>query len=126
MKLEQKAVFNNYGEANKFFRHWDDLTGFIRESSGVRKFPAVVIYKWATRSITESTTVRMTVVGYGEEFQIDISETEILTVEKFHLCLSADFQTYTYNESRHSLIIKGESPKMKGTYEIEIIPAAGN
>jgi hypothetical protein len=122
-RLNQTAIFANYSEGWKFVEQWRKNPGFIRHDSGVREFPALVIYSWKTRSITETTTVQLRIVGYGEEYQIDIAETNNLSVEEFHLKLKADFQVYSYNEDRHSLIVTGDSQKMGGKYKIEIIPS---
>lgn len=117
-RLEQGQINSNFDEADQFLSYWKKRPGFRREPS----FPAVVTYRWAAKSVTDSTAVRITITGYGIEYQIDIEETSKLNLKKFHLRLSAYFQRYSYNEARHALIIKGDSPKMKGRFRIEIIP----
>ena len=67
------------------------------------------------------TVANVRLVMDGIEFgNIEIDETDDITLEKYHLSFKFEFQQYRFNADNNSLTISGSSPKMKGRYEVNL------
>lgn len=97
----------------------DNLRNKIQHSNGDESFNARVIYSWngQTQQETLIITLSLTTYEYG---RIRIEEGEDLNTENLHLDFNPKFQEYSYNIDG-ILMIKGNSPKVGGTYEVKII-----
>lgn len=97
----------------------DSLKNKIQHSNGDEFFNARVIYSWngQTEQETLAVTLNLTTLEYG---RIRIDEGEELNSENVHLDFNPKFQEYIYNEEG-ILIIRGNSPKVGGKYEVKII-----
>jgi len=85
-------------------------------------FPAFITYEFADQAISAETTVTIIRNGY-KEGMISLAENPTFSAEMFHLDFSRDFQRYSYRTSDHSLIVHGDSSKMRGNYRVVIVPS---
>lgn len=82
-------------------------------------FLAKVIYSTPSGSEHETLEVSLYIATYGYG-KILIKNGDILTPQKYHLDFNPDFQEYIF-DNKGSLVIMGNSKKMGGKYEVQII-----
>ncbi|MGL4923307.1 hypothetical protein [Aeromonas sp. 30P] len=96
-----------------------DALELEKDSFGNCEFQAFIEYKSQVVNATELTTVKFIRNGYNDG-DIKLTESGVLTAERFHLDFSTLYQTYSFNAVEQSLNVFGNSPKMGGDYTIKI------
>jgi len=92
-----------------------------RDEFGNCTFVAIIDYQSSVASNKAKTEVKIIRNGYNDG-EINLSESDSLTVEDYHLDFTTDFQSYSYNAKSKELEISGKSPKMRGSYKVLISP----
>ncbi len=100
---------------------FDNFRDSLRNAQGdpYLTFLAKVIYSTPNGSEHETLDVSLYIATYGYG-KILIKNGSILTPQKYHLDFNPDFQEYIFNSSGF-LLIRGNSAKMGGNYEVQII-----
>ena len=91
------------------------------DSVGNCTFNAKVDYESPSNSVLTTTRVRFVRNGY-DDGKVEIAENEELQPESYHLDVTAKWQDYRFDLSSGKLIVVGSSPKMGGSYVIQISP----
>ncbi|WP_080727839.1 hypothetical protein [Ralstonia solanacearum] len=112
---------NNHIELREFVGFWRGSDDFEVDPVGNCEFNGQISYSWKKEIVVETTTVRLIRNGYGDG-KVHLSETKMLSAERFHLDFSPDFQTYEFRTSDGALTVSGQSPKMMGPYTVTIVP----
>lgn len=89
------------------------------DSEGNYKFSGKVEYFSKIKNVVEYTEVRIIMHGYRGG-KVSIAECGELNINEFHLDFEERYQNYEYDKDTKKLIIKGNSPKMRGKYEVKI------
>ena len=107
----------SYKAMNDFIsRHNLDLDNY-----GNCTFDAIIEYSSQNGCTMEKTEVKFVRNGY-EDGKIGLTANNVLSVDKFHLDFSTDFQKYSYSEFDSKLTISGTSGKMGGKYTVQLYP----
>lgn len=113
-------------EFGAFRRYWSQSGEYPEDNSGNNHvwIPIDAVYTWsAARSPLSFRSILRAYVGSGpDDGQIDIDDTEKVTIDNFHLRFQARWQDYRFDESDHALLISGSSDKMGGDYSIRVRP----
>jgi len=94
--------------------------GDVRQSGRFKVWCRVSYHAPAQNGLGD-TLVTILFDGY-EQGQINIDETDELTLADFHLQFSPDFQSYSFDTDNDTLVVEGSSQKMGGGYMVRIHP----
>lgn len=109
---------DNFIEIHKFKNHFGES---FMDSKGNLRFNARIIYCWDSNRKEESLSVTIYRNGF-EDGRIQIEDGSILTSGRFHLDFDTEYQNYQFIAATGALIVNGQSLKMNGDYNVEIIP----
>ncbi|QTB53551.1 hypothetical protein J3C54_30810 [Burkholderia pseudomallei] len=110
-------------ELHNFVDFWHGKEGFEVQPNGNCEFPGQVTFEAANATVSDTTTVRLIRNGY-DDGKVSLVETDSLSVARFHLDFSPDFQAYEFRASDGAFVISGTSPKMGGAYCVTLLPAS--
>lgn len=113
MNTEKKKAAN-YMQLKNFLTE----AGLIEHGKIINDINAVVEYYYNGKTKRSSASVSFTMEGLNcGNVEIDSEEFPSVT---YHTGFSTTFQKYEFNEESKSLIIRGNSSKMRGNYEVRL------